>query len=202
MSGVGTVAGLTQEEMVARAVALRPRLVADQAATEERTYYSPRMHEAFLDAGFYHLYVPRRYGGYEFDVPTYVFDVPTYVRVVQEIARGCVSTAWCLGLAMNHALMVGSWWPQEAQDEIFAGGDFRCASVAAPVGRAERTDSGWEINGQVAFASGAPWSTFYWARRSCRRRRMPARTIPRRCSCSSRPGRSGRCSTTGATCSG
>jgi 3-hydroxy-9,10-secoandrosta-1,3,5(10)-triene-9,17-dione monooxygenase len=146
--------GLAQDEMVARAVALRPRLVADQEATERRTYYSQEMHEAFLAAGFYHLYVPRRYGGYE-------FDVPTYVRVVQEIARGCVSTAWCLGLAMNHALMVGSWWPQEAQDEIFAGGDFRCASVAAPVGRAARTDAGWEINGQVAFASGVPWSTYY-----------------------------------------
>jgi len=162
MSSAGTVGtrreppepGLTQDEMVARAVALRARLVAEQAATEERTYYSPEMHETFLDAGFYHLYVPRRYGGYE-------FDVPTYVRVVQEIARGCVSTAWCLGLAMNHALMVGSWWPQEAQDEIFAGGDFRCASVAAPVGQAAQTDDGWEINGQVAFASGVPWSTFY-----------------------------------------
>ncbi len=162
MSSAGTVGtrldppepGLTREEMVARAVALRPGLVTDQAETEKRTYYSRQMHEAFLAAGFYHLYVPRRYGGYE-------FDVPTYVRVVQEIARGCVSTAWCLGLAMNHALMVGSWWPQEAQDEIFAGGDFRCASVAAPVGRATRTDMGWEINGQVAFASGVPWSTFY-----------------------------------------
>jgi 3-hydroxy-9,10-secoandrosta-1,3,5(10)-triene-9,17-dione monooxygenase len=146
--------GLSREEMIARAVALRPRLVADQEATEQRTYYSEEMHEAFLAAGFYHLYVPRRYGGYE-------FDVPTYVRVVQEIARGCVSTAWCMGLAMNHALMVGSWWPQEAQDEIFAGGDFRCSSVAAPVGRAVRTDHGWEINGQVAFASGTPYSTFY-----------------------------------------
>ncbi|MBV9364899.1 MAG: acyl-CoA dehydrogenase family protein [Solirubrobacterales bacterium] len=162
MSSAGTVGirlnppepSLTQEEMVARAAALRPRLVADQAETEKRTYYSRDMHEAFLAAGFYHLYVPRRYGGYE-------FDVPTYVRVVQEIARGCVSTAWCLGLAMNHALMVGSWWPPVAQDEIFAGGDFRCASVAAPVGRAARTDAGWEINGQVAFASGVPWSTFY-----------------------------------------
>jgi 3-hydroxy-9,10-secoandrosta-1,3,5(10)-triene-9,17-dione monooxygenase len=82
-----------------------------------------------LAAGFYHLYIPRRYGGYE-------FDVPTYVGVVQEIARGCVSTAWCMGSAMNHALMVGSWWPQEAQDEIFAGGDFRCASVAGHPGRA------------------------------------------------------------------
>jgi 3-hydroxy-9,10-secoandrosta-1,3,5(10)-triene-9,17-dione monooxygenase len=146
--------GLTPEQMVARAVALRPRLIADQAATEERTYYSREMHEAFLAAGFYHLYVPRRYGGY-------AFDVPTYVRVVREIARGCVSTAWCLGLAMNHALMVGSWWPQDAQDEIFAGGDFRCASVAAPVGSAAQTRDGWEINGQVAFASGVPWSTFY-----------------------------------------
>lgn len=146
--------GLTKEEMITRAVALRPALVADQAETETRTYYSNETHEAFLAAGFYHLYVPRRYGGYE-------FDVPTYVRVVQEIARGCVSTAWCLGLAMNHALMVGSWWPQAAQDEIFANGDFRCASVAAPVGRATRIDDGWEINGQVAFASGAPYSTFY-----------------------------------------
>ncbi|HEY1519495.1 MAG TPA: acyl-CoA dehydrogenase family protein [Solirubrobacteraceae bacterium] len=146
--------GLSREEMIARAVALRPQLVADQEATEQRTYYSGEMHEAFLAAGFYHLYVPRRYGGYE-------FDVPTYVRVVQEIARGCVSTAWCMGLAMNHALMVGSWWPQDAQDEIFAGGDFRCSSVAAPVGKAGRTDDGWEINGQVAFASGTPYATFY-----------------------------------------
>jgi 3-hydroxy-9,10-secoandrosta-1,3,5(10)-triene-9,17-dione monooxygenase len=146
--------GLSSEEMIARAVALRPQLVADQEATEQRTYYSEEMHEAFLAAGFYHLYVPRRYGGYE-------FDVPTYVRVVQEIARGCVSTAWCVGLAMNHALMVGSWWPQEAQDEIFAGGDFRCSSVAAPVGKAARADDGWEINGQVAFASGTPYATFY-----------------------------------------
>jgi alkylation response protein AidB-like acyl-CoA dehydrogenase len=146
--------GLTEEEMIARAVALRPRLIADQEKTERCTFYSREMHEEFLAAGFYHLYVPRRYGGYE-------FDVPTYVRVVQEVARGCVSTAWCMGLAMNHALMVGSWWPQEAQDEIFAGGDFRAGSVAAPVGTAAATGDGWEINGQVAFASGAPYSTYY-----------------------------------------
>src|ERR1700733_14468777 len=142
---------LTPDEMVARAVALRPKLIADQEATEQRTYYSPEMHDAFLAAGFYHLYVPRRYGGYE-------FDVPTYMRTVQEIARGCVSTAWCVGLTMNHALMVASWWPQEAQDAIFAGGDFRASSVAAPVGPATREQDGRLIEGQVAFASGTPYS--------------------------------------------
>jgi 3-hydroxy-9,10-secoandrosta-1,3,5(10)-triene-9,17-dione monooxygenase len=145
---------LTPAEMIARAAALREALVADQAETEARTYYSPEMHQRFLDAGFYHLYVPRRYGGYE-------FDVPTYMSVVQEIARGCVSTAWCLGLTMNHALMVASWWPAEAQDSIFAAGDFRASSVAAPVGTATRNEAGWEIDGQVAFASGTPYSTFY-----------------------------------------
>ena len=44
--------------MVARAVALRPALIADQEETERRTYYSQEMHEEFLDAGFYGLYVP------------------------------------------------------------------------------------------------------------------------------------------------
>ena len=146
--------GLTADEMIARAVALRPALVAEQRATEQRTYYGPEMHDAFLKAGFYHLYVPRRYGGYE-------FDVPTYARVVKEIARGCVSTAWCLGLAMNHALQVASWWPAEAQDAIFAGGDFRSGSVAAPVGTITRTADGWQIDGQIAFASGTPHATYY-----------------------------------------
>ena len=118
---------LTQAAMVQRAVALRPRLVAEQAETERRRFFSPALHDAFLRAGFYGLYVPRRYGGYE-------FDVPTFVRVVKEIARGCTSSGWCLGLSMNHALQVASWWPESAQDAIFAGGDFRAGSVAAPVG--------------------------------------------------------------------
>jgi 3-hydroxy-9,10-secoandrosta-1,3,5(10)-triene-9,17-dione monooxygenase len=148
------VTSRTEEELVARAIELRPALIADQEETERRTYYSQAMHEEFLHAGFYDLYVPRRYGGLE-------LGVPAYVRVIQEVARGCVSTAWCVGLAMNHALMVGSWWPPEAQDEIFGNGDFRAGSVAAPVGTATPIDEGWEINGQVAFASGAPYSTYY-----------------------------------------
>jgi 3-hydroxy-9,10-secoandrosta-1,3,5(10)-triene-9,17-dione monooxygenase len=147
-------ATVTSEQMVASARALREQLVAEQAATEERRFYSPELHEAFERAGIYHLYVPRRYGGHE-------LDVPTYARVVKEIARGCMSTGWCLGLTINHALQVGSWWPQSAQDAIFAGGDFRGGSVAAPVGIISPVDGGWEINGQVAFASGTPYGTYY-----------------------------------------
>jgi 3-hydroxy-9,10-secoandrosta-1,3,5(10)-triene-9,17-dione monooxygenase len=145
----------TPDELITRAVGLRPQLVEGQAEAEERTYYSEEMHEEFQRAGFYRMFMPRRYGGLE-------VDVPTFMRVVVEIARGCPSTGWCLALASNHALMVGSWFPKEAQDEVFESGRFICASVAAPISEpAVRVDGGWELNGKVSFCSGIPYSTYY-----------------------------------------
>ena len=55
---------MTPDEMVARAEGMRTHLLEEQAATEERTYYSRETHEAFREAGFYRLLVPRRYGGW------------------------------------------------------------------------------------------------------------------------------------------
>jgi 3-hydroxy-9,10-secoandrosta-1,3,5(10)-triene-9,17-dione monooxygenase len=145
----------TARELIERAIALRPKLIEKQAAAEERTYYDEEMHEEFERAGFYRMFMPRRYGGYE--VP-----VPTFMRVVVEIARGCPSTAWCLALGSNHALMVGSWFPQDAQDEVFEGGRFICASVAAPLSEpARKVEGGWELNGKVSYCSGIPYSTYY-----------------------------------------
>ena len=50
----------TEQELVERADAMRPWLLDEQAATEERTFYSEELHEAFREAGFYRLLVPRR----------------------------------------------------------------------------------------------------------------------------------------------
>ena len=140
---------LTPKEMIARAVALREKLLAAAGGDEERTYYSQEMHEEFVRAGFYRTYIPRRYGGYE-------FDVPTYARVLLELARGCPNSAWCMGLAGNHALQIGSWFSEHAQAEIFGDGDFRAASVAMPIGPATRTEGGWELNGKVVLRLGHP----------------------------------------------
>jgi 3-hydroxy-9,10-secoandrosta-1,3,5(10)-triene-9,17-dione monooxygenase len=145
---------LTPEEMVARAVALRPELVEQQAEAEERTYYSEELHQRFLDAGFYRCYIPRRFGGYE-------FDVKTMTRIQLELARGDMSTAWCAGLASNHALQVASWFPEEAQVEALGDGNFRAASVAAPTVAATPVDGGWEIDGTIAYCSGIPYSNWY-----------------------------------------
>jgi 3-hydroxy-9,10-secoandrosta-1,3,5(10)-triene-9,17-dione monooxygenase len=140
--------------MIARAEAMRPQLLERQAETERLTYYPEVTHREFLEAGFYRILVPRRYGGYE-------FDLTTFWRVIIAIARGCPSTAWCLCLAAGHALQVGSLFDEEAQAELFGHGHFLCAAVAAPAGGARRTDDGWELSSTHPYSSGAPYSTHY-----------------------------------------
>jgi 3-hydroxy-9,10-secoandrosta-1,3,5(10)-triene-9,17-dione monooxygenase len=145
---------LTPQELIARAAALRPMLVERQAEVEERTYYAEDVHRELQAAGIYRTFVPRRYGGY-------AFDVPTFARIGIELARGCPSTAWCAALASNHALHVGSFFPEQAQAEAFGDGEFRAPAVTAPIGVAQRTADGWELTGSVAYCSGAPYSTHY-----------------------------------------
>jgi 3-hydroxy-9,10-secoandrosta-1,3,5(10)-triene-9,17-dione monooxygenase len=145
---------LTPEQLIARAAALRPMLLERQAEVEERTYYAEDVHREIERAGIYRTFIPRRYGGYE-------FDVGTFARIGIELGRGCPSSAWCCLLASNHALLVGSFFGERTQEEVFSGGDFRAPAVTAPVGVAKRTADGWELTGSVAYCSGSPYSTHY-----------------------------------------
>lgn len=147
---------LTERELVERAVALRPALLERQAETEELTRYPEETHQDFLRAGFYRTLQPRRYGGYE-------FGLPTFYRVVTEIARGCPSTGWALCLTAAHVLQVAGVFEKRAQDEIFGtDGDFRAASTVAPVGLARPDGDGHILlDGVWPYSSGAPYSTHY-----------------------------------------
>ena len=144
----------TPASLIQRVVELRPALVAAQAEVEERTYYSQEMHEVFREAGLYRVMQPRRYGGLECD---YI----TFTRLQIEMARGCVSTAWCWALASSHAVQIASYFPEAAQEAVFGDGDFRCASVAAPDATAVRLESGWRLDGTVRYCSGIPYSTHF-----------------------------------------
>lgn len=147
---------VTPEELLRRARELRPLVEERTAETERLTHISEEVHGWFEKAGFYRMLMPKRYGGLE-------TDLATYVKVWMEIARGDMSAAWCGCLAANHSLQLGSWWPERAQDEIFGDkGEFKAASVAAPLsGFARRVDGGWELNGKVSYCSGIPYSTHY-----------------------------------------
>ncbi|GAA2409569.1 flavin-dependent monooxygenase [Streptomyces glaucosporus] len=147
--------GLTPDEVVARAEAIAHDLVGRQAETEQRGFYAEDTHERFRRAGFYRILVPRRYGGYE-------FGVETFMRVVVALARGCPSTGWmyCLGAAHAHA--VATLFGERAQAEIFAGGDFVCPATVAPSGTGVRApDGGWTVSGTWRYCSGSPYATHF-----------------------------------------
>ncbi|MBB4909385.1 acyl-CoA dehydrogenase family protein [Actinophytocola algeriensis] len=146
---------LTPADVIARAEAIAPTLVARQAETEERTYYAPDVHEQFTEAGFYRILVPRRYGGYE-------FGVDTFMRVVQILAKGCPSTGWMFCLGAVHAVLAATVFEERVQDEIFSGGEFISPASIMPSGTAQRAlDGGWIINGTWGYCSGSPYATHF-----------------------------------------
>jgi 3-hydroxy-9,10-secoandrosta-1,3,5(10)-triene-9,17-dione monooxygenase len=141
-------------DAVAAARELRPRLIEEQADTERRTFHSPEMHETFLSLGYYHMLRPKTFGGYE-------YTIPEFMAVIRELARGCMSTAWCLCLASGHNLQVASWWPEHVQAEVFDGPYFAAPMVGAPGGKMHAAEDGWLIDSTHAYASGIPYATHF-----------------------------------------
>jgi 3-hydroxy-9,10-secoandrosta-1,3,5(10)-triene-9,17-dione monooxygenase len=145
----------TPDEVVARAEAIAAGLVERQAETERRTFYAPDTHETLVRAGLYRLLVPRRYGGYE-------LGVDTFMRVSTALARGCPSTGWMYLFGAAHALAVATLFEEPAQAELFRGGDFICPATVSPAGTAAATpDGGWVLNGTWRYCSGAPYATHF-----------------------------------------
>lgn len=145
----------TGAEILAIAGRIVPDLVARQAETEQRTYYAPDTHQAFVNAGFYRILVPRRYGGYE-------LGVDTFIRVVQTLTAACPSTGWMYCLGAAHALAAASLFAERAQAELFAGGDFICPATVAPTGTARRSgEDGWHVSGTWNYCSGSPYATHF-----------------------------------------
>ncbi len=143
---------LMPDDMVARADAMRAMLRARQAETEANGNIAPETNQALVDAGFYRVVQPRVFGGYG-------FDLTTYVRVVTAVARGCPETAWVLSLVLGHVHQLASF-PLAAQREAYDGsGDFRAPEVAAPQGRGLSAPGGYRVSGAWDYASGSAHAT-------------------------------------------
>ncbi len=146
---------LTQEQIIQRATDLQPWVRREAEASALRGTYSPELHQAFLDAGFYRMLQPRRFGGYE-------FDITTFFKVIIEIAKGDPGSGWCLCLGAGHAMQAASHFPLEVQTELFgAQGYFIAPFSAAPRGVATRVEGGYRVSGTWAYSSGVPYSTHF-----------------------------------------
>jgi hypothetical protein len=130
---------MTPERLLQRAIALRGQLRDEQDEADERGAYSPALHQAFRQAGFYRVTQPRLFGGYE-------FDLGTNYRLIVEISRGHPATGWCLSLGGSHAYVVASHWPEQAQRDLFgADGHFIAPHRVAPMGTLTPEDGGCRL---------------------------------------------------------
>lgn len=146
--------GLTPAGLLKRAIDMRPMLRERQNSVEANGCVSEGTNSQFIAAGFYRILQPRCFGGYE-------FDLPTFLRVMIEISRGCSDSGWVLALTAGHAFLMSSF-DEKAQREAFGDrGEFRGPSVAMPGGFAVPFEGGYLVNGAWDYSSGCELATHF-----------------------------------------
>ena len=185
--------GLTQDEIVQRARDMIPVLRERQEECERIGRLPDETSRDFVEAGFYRILQPRRFGGYE-------FDLPTFTRVAIALARGCPASGWTYTLTAGHAHMLAALWSEEGQIDIYGAdgevrmpGRFRPGTATAAPARAATASRARGTTSRAATRRPT------WPSASCSATtRRPARWPPTSSASSTTP--TARSSTTG-TCS-
>jgi 3-hydroxy-9,10-secoandrosta-1,3,5(10)-triene-9,17-dione monooxygenase len=103
--------------------------------------------ELMREAGVIKTLQPKRCGGFE-------ASLHDHIHVVEEIAYGCGSTGWCLGVYQAHSWLLGLF-DQRAQDDVYGTNpDVRVSAVISPRGTARKTQGGYLLSGFWPFCSG------------------------------------------------
>jgi len=145
---------LTPDELVRRADSLRDVIRERQAECEGSGCLPEQTNQDFIRAGFYRTVQPRYFGGYE-------FDLPTFMKVLMAVSRGCAESGWVLALISGHPNLVARF-PLEGQREAYGdSGEFLGPGVAMASGTAHQIDGGYRVKGTWDYASGCDLGTHF-----------------------------------------
>ncbi len=142
--------------VISRAEALRPAVEAASNQIEETRRLPPALLDKLHEAGLFRLLLPRSSDGIE-------TDPVTFFHVIETIARGDASTAWCLSQAGGCA-MSAAYLELPVARAIF--GDDPRAVLAwgpGPKVKAIECEGGYRVTGVWAFASGGRHATWLGA---------------------------------------
>jgi len=144
----------TEADVLANARALVPTLAARAATTTAARDVPAETIGDFGRAGLLRLLQPRRFGGRQ-------TSVGTFVQAVEILAEGCASSAWVYGVLVELEWVIACL-PEHGQIEIWAD-DPEARAVGSIVPRAigRPTTGGWRVTGRYSFASGcrhAQWA--------------------------------------------
>ena len=133
--------------LVDHARAMIPTLRAKALQAENDRRVPDETVQAFKDAGFYKIFQPIRYGGYE--MPFRVM-----YEIAGELGRGCGSSAWVFTNMNVQSWVIGMHHPQ-AQEDVWGDSPGALGASCFPVrGTARFVDGGLVLDGQWSFASG------------------------------------------------
>ncbi|HZI82242.1 MAG TPA: acyl-CoA dehydrogenase family protein [Vicinamibacterales bacterium] len=138
--------------LLERTRALAPQLRESAAATEQARRVLPDTFDALSRAGVFRMTAPKKWGGDE-------ADFQTQCDVLAEVARACPSSSW-VATIFSAMSWLAATYPEQAQEEIFAGGDPRISGVFSPTGTAVRKDGGFVVNGKWGFNTGGQGSNW------------------------------------------
>lgn len=142
--------------MISRAEALRPAVEAASNEIEETRRLPPALLDRLHEARLFRLLLPKSSDGIE-------TDPVTFFHVIETIARGDASTAWCLSQAGGCA-MSAAYLDLPVARAIF--GDDPRAVLAwgpGPKVKAIECEGGYRVTGVWAFASGGRHATWLGA---------------------------------------
>jgi 3-hydroxy-9,10-secoandrosta-1,3,5(10)-triene-9,17-dione monooxygenase len=141
-------------DLLSKAAALRPLLEGNAEATDALRRLPDSTVTALRESGLCRLMVPKRFGGFE-------TSIRTYIEVMAELGRGCGSTSWVASLINVCAWLTGLF-PDRAQQDVWGSDpDAWVAGSLAPHGDAKPVDGGWRVSGRWMWASGclhAQWA--------------------------------------------
>ena len=138
---------LEEVDYLARARELVPLLERAAPRIEAARELTDDVLEALYGAGMFRLLLPAAVGGAE-------LDPMRYIAVIETIAMGDASTAWCLGQNGGCA-MSAAWLRQDIAAEVFGDALGVLAWGAGAVGTADVVDGGYRVSGTWQFASGS-----------------------------------------------
>lgn len=132
---------ITPELLIERMQALAPLVESRAAAAELARKPDDEVWNAIRASGYFYIYVPRRFGGLE-------FDPDTYISATLPIAEACPSTGWTACFAAEHNWLIAQL-PEETQREVWEKTPYAIApSCASPPGTATPVEGGYRLKGR------------------------------------------------------
>jgi 3-hydroxy-9,10-secoandrosta-1,3,5(10)-triene-9,17-dione monooxygenase len=132
--------------LMAKATVLVPLLRAKAAETERERRIPDEILAAMDAAQLFRLRAPKRFGGWE-------GDLRTYMDVVTALGRGCGSTSWVAFISIATS-WIAAQFSDQAQRDVFEGNpDARLIGVLAMTTPARPVDGGYIVSGKWPYAS-------------------------------------------------